>query len=196
MRQPTGYEDQVKSEYVCKLDKALYGIKQAPRAWYSRLTSKLKQLGFRASKADTSLFMYDKQGITMFLPMYVDDIIVISSSPAAVDALLKDPRSEFALKDPGNLHYFLGIQVMKKGNSLVLFQEKYASDLLNKVGMEKCKPVATPLSTSEKMSIEVGTRLGENDSTRYRSVCVWGGGVLQYLTLTQPDLSFSVNKLC
>jgi hypothetical protein len=175
MRQPTGYEDQVKSEYVCKLDKALYGIKQAPRAWYSRLTSKLKQLGFRASKADTSLFMYDKQGITMFLPMYVDDIIVISSSPAAVDALLKDSRSEFALKDPGNLHYFLGIQVMKKGNSLVLFQEKYASDLLNKVGMEKCKPVATPLSTSEKMSIEVGTRLGENDSTRYRSVCVGGG---------------------
>jgi hypothetical protein len=64
--------------------------------------------------------MYDKQGITMFLLVYVDDIIITSSSPSAVDALLKDLRSEFALKDLDSLHYFLWIQVMKKGNGLVL----------------------------------------------------------------------------
>jgi hypothetical protein len=64
--------------------------------------------------------MYDKQGITMFLLVYVDDIIITSSSPSAVDALLKDLRSEFALKDLDSLHYFLRIQVMKKGNGLVL----------------------------------------------------------------------------
>jgi hypothetical protein len=78
---------------------------------------------------------------------------------------LKDSRSEFALKDLGNLHYFLGIQVMKKGSGLVLSQEKYASDLLDKVGMENCEPVATPMFTLEKLSIEVGTPLGEKDST-------------------------------
>jgi hypothetical protein len=136
--------------------------------------------------------MYDKQGITMFLLVYVDDNIVTISSPTTIDALLKDLRSEFALKDLGSLHYFLGIEVMKKGNGIVLSQEKCASDLLDKVGMEKCKSVATPLSTSEKMSIEVGTRLGEKDSTRYRSVV----GALQYLTLTRPGLSFLVNKVC
>jgi hypothetical protein len=171
---------------VCKLDKTLYGLKQAPRAWYSRFSTKLKQLGFRSSKADTSLFIYDKLRVTMFLLVYVDDIIMTSSNSSAVDALLKDLRSDFALKDLGNLHYFLGIQVMKKNGGLVLSQEKYASDLLEKVGMRNCKLVATPLSTSEKkLSIEEGTRLGEEDSTRYRSVV----GALQYLTLTCPDLS-------
>jgi hypothetical protein len=56
----------------------------------------------------------------MFLLMYVDDIIISSSSLVAVDALLKDQRSDFALKDLGNLHYFLKIQVMKKGSGIVL----------------------------------------------------------------------------
>jgi hypothetical protein len=114
--------------------------------------------------------MYDKHGATMFLLVHVDDIMIMSSSPTAIDPLLKDLRPELALKDLGSLHYFLGIQVMKKGNGLVLSQEKYASGLLDKVGMENYRPVATPLSTSEKMSIEVGTQLGEKDSTRYQSV--------------------------
>lgn len=58
--------------------------------------------------------------------------------------------------------------------------------------MEDCKPVSTPLSTSEKLSINEGTVLGENDATHYRSIV----GALQYLTLTRPDISFSVNKVC
>jgi hypothetical protein len=170
MRQPLGYEDPTRSRYVCKLDKAHYGLKQTPRAWYLRFSAKLKQLGFCSSKADTSLFIYDKHGVTMFLLMYVDDIIMTSSSPTTVDALLKDLRSDFARKDIGNLHYFLGIQVMKKDGSLVLSQEKYAYDLLGKVGMCNCKPVATPLSTSERLSIEEGTQLGDEDITKYRSI--------------------------
>jgi hypothetical protein len=80
MRQPSGYEDQSKMGYVCKLDKALYGLKQASRAWYSILSTKLKQIGFKASKADTSLFVYNKKGVSMFLLVYVDDIIVTSSN--------------------------------------------------------------------------------------------------------------------
>jgi hypothetical protein len=66
----------------------------------------------------------------MFLLVYVDDIIVTSSNPIAVDALLWDLQSEFALKDHGNLHYFLGIQVRMQGDGIVLSQEKYAMDLL------------------------------------------------------------------
>jgi hypothetical protein len=57
MKQPPGYEDKTKANYVCKLDKALYGLKQAPRAWYSRLSSKLQELDFVPSKADTSLLL-------------------------------------------------------------------------------------------------------------------------------------------
>jgi hypothetical protein len=106
MRQPPGYEDSKYPEAVCKLDKALYGIKQAPRAWYSRLNTKLQQLGFQSTKADTSLFIYRKNGVSIFLLIYVDDIIVASSSSAAVDALLQDLRGEFALKGSWGIALF------------------------------------------------------------------------------------------
>jgi hypothetical protein len=80
MEQPPGYEDSTKPGYVWKLDTALYGLKQAPRAWYSWLSAKLISLGFHASKADVSLFFYNKGDITIFVLVYVDDIIVASSS--------------------------------------------------------------------------------------------------------------------
>jgi hypothetical protein len=108
---------------VCKLDKALYGLKEAPRAWYSRLSAKLKALGFSTSKAYTSLFIYQRQGVSMFLLVYVDDIIVTSPSSATMDALLRDLNLEFALKDLRDLHFFLGIQVMKSGNGIILSGE-------------------------------------------------------------------------
>uniref|UniRef100_A0A8R7V3W8 Reverse transcriptase Ty1/copia-type domain-containing protein n=1 Tax=Triticum urartu TaxID=4572 RepID=A0A8R7V3W8_TRIUA len=111
MRQPPGYENKSTTHYVCKLDKALYGLKQAPRAWYSRLSTKLQQLEFTPSKADTSLFFYSKGNVTIFVLVYVDDIIVASSSPDATTCLLKDLKMGFALKDLGDLHYFLGIEV-------------------------------------------------------------------------------------
>jgi histone deacetylase 1/2 len=101
MKQPPGFEDHNKLHHVCKLDKALYGSKQALRAWYSRLNSKLIEFGFKSSKSDTSLFIYSKNGVTIFILIYVDGIIVTSSSPDAVTAVLKDLRTDFALKDLG-----------------------------------------------------------------------------------------------
>lgn len=79
MRQPPGYEDAMLIGYVCKLDKALYGLKEAPQAWFSRLSKKLYDLGFQGSKADTSLFFYNKGDLTIYVLTYVDDIIVTSS---------------------------------------------------------------------------------------------------------------------
>jgi hypothetical protein len=80
MKQPPCYVDSNFSQHVCKLGKALYGLKQAPRAWYSKLSVKLVRLGFKISEADTSLFIYNKSGVTIFLLVYVDDIIITSSS--------------------------------------------------------------------------------------------------------------------
>jgi histone deacetylase 1/2 len=96
------------------------------------------------------------------------------------------------LKDLGELHYFLGIEVHKTNGGILLTQEKYVSDLLKRVGMANCKPVNTPLSTSEKLSLYEGSPLGAHDTTRYKSIV----GALQYLTLTRPDISFAVNKVC
>lgn len=124
--------------------------------------------------------------------IYVDDIIVASSSDTATQALLRDLGELFALKDLGELSYFLGIEVKRINNGILLTQEKYTTDLLKRVGMLQCKPVNTPMSTSEKLSACEGDTLGPNDATEYRSIV----GALQYLTLTRPDIAFSVNKVC
>jgi hypothetical protein len=89
MKQPPDYYSNIHLGYVCKLDKTLHVLKQTPRAWYSHLSSKLVHLGFRPSKADTSSFIYRKDKVQIFL-LYVDDIIVASSSTPVVDALLID----------------------------------------------------------------------------------------------------------
>jgi histone deacetylase 1/2 len=192
MRQPPGFEDAKRSHYVCQLDKALYGLKQAPRAWYARLSTKLCDLGFKSSKSDTSLFIYSKNGIVIYMLIYVDDIIVTSSSTDAVSALLKDLRTDFALKDLGELNYFLGIEVKPIQGGILLNQERYAGDILERVGMKICKQSPTPLAASENLSKEDGELLSSEDATKYRSVV----GALQYLTLTRPDLAFAVNKVC
>ena len=192
MRQPPGFESAKQPHMVCKLDKAINGLKQAPRAWYSKLSSKLIDLGFVASKSDTSLFIYQKAGVTIYMLIYVDDTIVTSSSSDDVTALLQDLKEDFALKDLGDLHYFLGIEVQRNREGLVLSQEKYALEILQRVNMINCKPAPTPLSVSEKLSRFEGDLINTEDSTRYRSIV----GALQYLTLTRPNLAFAVNKVC
>ena len=157
-----------------------------------RLCNKLEALGFIPSKADTSLFYYNRGKHNMFVLVYVDDIIITSSSQEATEALLKDLQLEFALKDLGDLHYFLGIEVKKTPDGLVLSQERYAANILIRSGMDKCKTIDTPLSSTEKLSLVDREKLGTEDSTRYRSLV----GALQYLTVTRPDISFAVNKVC
>jgi hypothetical protein len=119
MCQPPGYEDPRFPNHVCKLDKAIYSLKQAPHAWYSKLSNKLIQLGFITSKGDTSLFIYRKEGVVIFLLIYVDDIVVASSSDQVIKALLRDLRHDFALKDLRTLHYFLGIEVEKNKEGII-----------------------------------------------------------------------------
>jgi histone deacetylase 1/2 len=101
MRQPPGFEDTSQPGYLCRLDKALYGLKQAPRAWHARLSSVLCGLGFTASTADTSLFILRRRDLTLYLLVYVDDIIVVSSTSAAIDRLIHQLRISFAPKDLG-----------------------------------------------------------------------------------------------
>jgi hypothetical protein len=127
----------------------------------------------------------------MMILVYVDDIIVVSSSAEAT-LLLQDLEKEFALKDLRYLHYFLGIEVTKTHDGILLSQGKYATEILLRASMMMCKPVNTLLAILEKLSTYEGEVLGPNDATNYRSI-VEG---LQYLTLTRPDIVFSVNKVC
>ena len=89
-----------------QLNKALYGLKHAPRAWYSRLSSRLKELEFVPSQADTSLFIYGHSGHIIYMLIYVDDIIIVSSSVQTIEELLKQLHKDFAIKDMGDLRCF------------------------------------------------------------------------------------------
>jgi hypothetical protein len=180
IKQPLGYVSSDHPLNVCKLDKALYGLKQAPRAWYNKMSVKLLQLGFVVSKADTSSFVDIKSGLIIYLLVYVDDIIMTSSLNTAVTALLSDLRLDFAVKDLGNLHHFLSIQVTRSKQELTLSLEHYAKEILQRTCMHKCKLVKTPLVTSENLSVGNGTTLSEEESSKCRSIV----GGLQYLTLT------------
>jgi histone deacetylase 1/2 len=159
---------------------------------YQRLSVVLSGLGFVASTADISLFILQRPAVTIYLLVYVDDIIVVSSSITATDRLLLQLGSSFALKDLGELHYFLGIKVKCSPGCLHLSQQKYASELLRHAGLLKCAPTASPMTSSDKLSSTDGILLLAEESTRYRSIV----GGLQYLTMTRPDLAFAVNKVC
>lgn len=141
MRQPLGYKDPVHPSFVCKLSKALYGLRQAPRAWFFVFSGFLLQQNFAQSKADSSLFIKKTATDITLVLVYVDDILITGSNTAYIQDLVTVLSSKFIMKDLGPLSYFLGIEVLYHGNSIILSQTKYATDLLVKAGMLECKPV-------------------------------------------------------
>jgi histone deacetylase 1/2 len=116
------------------------------------------------------LFLYAKSDIIVYVLIYVEDIIVTSSFDQAISALLRDLNNNFAIKDPGDLHFFLGIEVKKISDGLLLTQEKYATDLLTRAHMSGCTSSPTPLSSTEPLSLMEGVPLGPEDSTQYRII--------------------------
>ena len=107
MKQPQGFIDQRIPDFVCKLEKSLYGLRQAPRAWFDRLKATLLKWNFRNSKADSSLFFYKAAGVIILVLIYVDDIIVTGNNTGQLKELTTKLNQIFALKYLGNLHYFL-----------------------------------------------------------------------------------------
>jgi hypothetical protein len=175
---------------VCRLNKSLYGLKQAPRAWYSRFAAFLLTLGFVEAKSDTSLFIYHHGGETAYLLLYVDDIVLTASSAPLLRRIITSLQQEFAMKDLGVLHHFLGVTVEPRPTGLFLHQRQYTLDILERAGMTDCKPCSTPVDTQGKLSEAEGTPV--TDPTAYRSLA----GALQYLTFTRPDISYAVQQIC
>lgn len=94
---------------MCRLNRSLYGLKQAPQAWYSRFASHLLHLGFVEAKSDTSLFVYHCGADTIYLLLYVDDIVLTASSDGLLRRTIDALQQEFSMKDLGPLHHFLGM---------------------------------------------------------------------------------------
>lgn len=131
--------------HVCKLHKSLYGLKQAPRAWFHRLTTHLLNLGFHSSKADSSLFIYSRAAVQLYVLIYVDDILITGTSSSMVSSLIGQLGQEFSIKYLGSIHYFLGVEVVPHSKGILLSQKKYSYilDILSKTGMSDSKGVHT-----------------------------------------------------
>ncbi|KAF5445194.1 hypothetical protein F2P56_034261 [Juglans regia] len=167
MIQPSGFKDMSRPDHVCRLRKAIYGLKQV----------------------DSSLFIYNYGSSTCYFLVYVDDLVITGNDPKFVTSIIQQLGARFSLKDLGNLHYFLGVEVIPTPQGLFLSQHKYIRDLLSKTNMVGVKDVSTSLSTSTSLKLHDGT--SSVDGTEFRRV-IEG---LQYLSLTGPDISFAVNKL-
>ena len=189
MAQPQGFTSDDKPMHICRLRKAIYGLKQAPRAWYNALTGYLSSIGFVKTKSDASLLVRHGAGDTLFVLVYVDDIIITGSNTLSVNQVITSLASKFSIKDLGNLHYFLGVEVIRSSNGLILTQANYVNEILNDEVMTDCKSVNTPMSASELLTLSDGTHL--TDATRYRRVL----GRLQYLSFTRPNIACAVNQL-
>lgn len=192
MVQPQGFIDPHRPHYVCRLNKSLYGLRQSPRTWSQRLGTYLLTLGFKKSTADPSLFIYRTKSCVCFVLVYVDDVIITCSSSTLIQEFIHQLSKEFDLRNLGPLHYFLGIQVLKHSSGIILTQQKYLLDTLISANMHESKPWSTPMVSGSVASRFSGTPLSASEASQYRQLC----GRLQYATLTRPDISFAVNKLC
>nr|XP_051212003.1 uncharacterized mitochondrial protein AtMg00810-like [Lolium perenne] len=188
--QPIGFVDTERPDDVCLLSRSLYGLKQAPRAWYQRIAGFLHQLGFRSTRFDVSLFVYQTGNDMAYLLLYVDDIILTASTAGLLRQITDSLRAEFVLKDLGPLHYFLGIEVVRRADGFFLHQRKYAHELPEHAGMLNCNPAPTHVDTKAKLSASDGSLA--SDAPFYRSIV----GALQYLTLTRPELQYAVQQVC
>ena len=157
MEQTPGFAQSNLPNHVCRLHKAIYGLRQAPRAWYHELRKFLISEGFTNSHSDTSLFMLHSPSTVLYLLVYVDDIIITGSSAAHVSAFITALARRFSLKDLGNLSYFLGVEAHSTATGLFLSQRKYIKDLLHRVNMTDAKPVSTPLATTDVLKLFDGS---------------------------------------
>ncbi|PKU83090.1 Retrovirus-related Pol polyprotein from transposon TNT 1-94 [Dendrobium catenatum] len=189
MTQPKGFEDSTHPNHVCRLHKALYGLRQAPRQWYTTFTKYLLSIGFEHSKSDQSLLLFRQDSIHIFLLVYVDDILITGNNQNAITQLLAKLSNKFMMKHLGEAHAFLGIQIKKEPSRYFLSQAPYTVSILKQANMLLCNPLSNPTAT--KLPLVTSDNNELNDPATYRRLT----GALQYLTLTRPDIAFSVNLL-
>ncbi|KAL6322398.1 hypothetical protein AAG906_007952 [Vitis piasezkii] len=173
MAQPLGFVDRDNPTHVCKLKKVIYGLKQAPRDWYLELLQFLIEFGFTNSHADTSLFILHSGDIIIYLLVYMDDIIIISTNTNIIQRYIDLLGQIFSIKDLGVLSYFLSIEVLTTPSSVLLTQRCYISDLLARKKMSSAKPVATPLVTDGNLTLHSDWDGNKDDYTSTSAYIVY-----------------------
>ena len=190
MEQPPGFVQEGKENLVCKLNKSLYGLKQSPRCWNEKFTSHMKSLGFKESTADPCVFTrINKRGKVEVIAVYVDDLILLAETQEEMQQMKTSLTSTFKMKDLGELHYCLGINVHIGQNSVSLCQSQYLVKLLEKYSLSEANTVATPMDYNVKLVKNDGSsKLA--DQLLYQSMV---GSLLHAARATRPDIAHAVS---
>jgi hypothetical protein len=184
--QPPGFKSLKYLDRVYKLSKALYRLKQAPRAWYARLKTFLLEHEYVIGSVDKTPFTLNHGTDFLLVQIYVDDIIFGGSSHTLVSRFQEMMESEFQMSMMGELTFFIGIQMMQ---DTFAHQTKYTNDLMKKFNMVELKPVSTPMSFAASLGPDED---GEAvDQREYSSMI----SSLLYFTMTWSDIQFVVG-LC
>jgi hypothetical protein len=147
---PPGYTASTETKVVCKLQRALYGLKQSPRAWFGRFSMAMRKYGFKQSNSDHTLFIKHRLSKVIVLIVYVDDMIITGDDKEEISRLQKELATEFEM-NLGGLKYFLGIEVARSNQGIFLSQRKYVLDVLTEVEMLECKPADTPIVQNHRL---------------------------------------------
>nr|KYP54918.1 Retrovirus-related Pol polyprotein from transposon TNT 1-94 [Cajanus cajan] len=178
-----------KPNQVCKLHKSLYGLKQASRQWYNKLSTCLLSFGYKHSPHDHSLFTKTANGLFTALLIYVDDLILAGTDIYEINSVKQHLHDSFRIKDLGPLKYFLGLEIARSSTGITVSHRKYALDILSDSGFLASKPVPSPMVKTLKLHND------DNDLCanpgEYRQLV----GRLLYLTNTRPDISYAVQQL-
>ncbi|CAN1146609.1 Retrovirus-related Pol polyprotein from transposon TNT 1-94 [Linum perenne] len=174
---------------VCKLLKSLYGLKQASRRWFVKLTDALKFEGFKQSGADHSVFTYTTAAAIVVLLVYVDDILLAGNDLTVIEGVKQKLHKHFKIKDLGILKYFLGLEIARTKSGIFMTQRKYCLELIEEAGFLDAKPTVIPADYKLKLALDGGIPL--QDATEYQQII----GRLHYLTITRPDICYAVQQL-
>ncbi|GJR54010.1 retrovirus-related pol polyprotein from transposon TNT 1-94 [Tanacetum coccineum] len=182
--QPEGFIDPEFPDHVYRLKKALYGFKQAPRAWYDKLSPFLIQHGFTKGIIDPTLFTRRHGEDILLVQVYVDDIIFGSTNPDFSKRFSNLMKNNFEMSIMGELKFFLGLQVHQSPRGIFISQSQYAIELLKKHGLDECVSMSTPMA-NERLDVDLqGT---PTDQTTYRRMI----GGFMYLTASRPNIAFA-----
>ncbi|GJS21640.1 ribonuclease H-like domain, reverse transcriptase, RNA-dependent DNA polymerase [Tanacetum coccineum] len=187
--QPEGFIKRQDNGKVYRLIKALYGLRQAPRAWNIKLDNTLKSLDFKKCALEQAIYTKTSKDSTLLIGVYVDDLIITGTPKKEIDKFKAQMEEKFEMSDLGLLAYYLGIEVTQTNGDISIKQSAYASKILKEAGMLDCNETLIPMDPGTRLTkINEGTMV---NSTEYRSLI----GCLRYLLHTRPDLSYSVGLL-
>ncbi|GJZ85521.1 putative ribonuclease H-like domain-containing protein [Tanacetum coccineum] len=184
--QPPGFEDPQFPDKVYKVEKALYGLHQAPRAWYETLSTYLIENRFRKGTIDKTLFIKKDKGNILLVQVYVDDIIFGSTKKSRCDEFKGLMHKRFQMSSMGELTFFLGLQVQQKKDGIFISQDKYMANILKKFDFTTVKTASTSMEPNKALIKD--EEADSVDVHLYRSMI----GSLMYLTASRPDIMFAV----